>query len=45
MRMNENASLNLASIEDQLEWFKSENLVPQNASIENLVDTSFVETF
>lgn len=45
MRMNEGAKLNLASIEDQLEWFKSENLVPQDASIENLVDTSFVETF
>lgn len=45
MRMNEGAKLNLASIEDQLEWFKSESLVPQDASIENLVDTSFVETF
>lgn len=45
MRINENAKLNVASIEDQLEWFKSENLVPQDASIENLVDTSFVETF
>ena len=45
MRMNEGAKLNVASIEDQLEWFKSENLVPQEASIENLVDTSFVETF
>lgn len=45
MRMNEGAKLNMASIEDQLEWFKSENLVPQDASIENLVDTSFVETF
>lgn len=45
MRINEDAKLNLASIEDQLEWFKSENLVPQDASMENLVDTSFVETF
>lgn len=45
MRMNEGAKLNLASIEDQLEWFKSESLVPQDASIENLVDTSFVKTF
>ncbi|MGQ2908189.1 MAG: ABC transporter substrate-binding protein [Aliihoeflea sp.] len=45
MRINENAKLNVASIEDQLEWFKSENLIPQDASIENLVDTSFVETF
>ncbi len=45
MRINEGARLNMASIEDQLEWFKSENLVPQEATIENLVDASFVETF
>lgn len=45
MRMNENARLNLASVEDQLEWFKSEALVPADASIENLVDASFVETY
>lgn len=44
MRMSPNASLNLASIADQLEWFKSEDLVPDEASLENLVDTSFVET-
>lgn len=45
MRMNDGAKLNVASIEDQLEWFKSENLVPADASMENLVDASFVETF
>ena len=45
MRMNENAKLNLESIEDQLEWFKSEKMVPETASMDNLVDTSFVETF
>ncbi|MEO3388353.1 ABC transporter substrate-binding protein [Mesorhizobium sp. CAU 1741] len=45
MRINENARLNVASVEDQLEWFKSESLVPAEASMENLVDTSFVETF
>lgn len=44
MRINENARLNLASIEDQLEWFISEGLAPDGASIDNLVDTSFVET-
>ncbi|MFD2237473.1 ABC transporter substrate-binding protein [Aureimonas populi] len=44
MRINENAALNLASIEDQLEWFKSENLVPASASLETLLDTRFVET-
>jgi NitT/TauT family transport system substrate-binding protein len=45
MRINANARLNLASVEDQLEWFKSEDLVPAGATIENLVDASFVETY
>lgn len=45
MRINENAALNMESIEDQLEWFKSENLVPQGVAMETLVDPSFVETF
>lgn len=45
MRINENAALNMGSIEDQLEWFKSENLVPQGVAMETLVDPSFVETF
>ncbi len=45
MRINENAKLNIGSVEDQLEWFKSENLVPAGITMETLVDTSFVETF
>lgn len=45
MRINPNARMNLASIKDQLEWFKSEKMVPEDASMANLVDTSFVETF
>ncbi len=44
MRMNEGAALSLASVEDQLEWFKSEGLVPETVTMEKLVDTSFVET-
>jgi NitT/TauT family transport system substrate-binding protein len=44
MRMSPGAALNLTSIEDQLEWFKSEGLVPETASMETLVDPSFVET-
>jgi NitT/TauT family transport system substrate-binding protein len=44
MRINANGRLNLESVADQLEWFKSEGLVPQTATIETLVDTSFVET-
>ena len=45
MRINANARMNMASINDQLEWFKSEKLVPEDSSMENLVDTSFVETY
>jgi NitT/TauT family transport system substrate-binding protein len=45
MRINENARLNLTSVTDQLEWFKSEGLVPATASIDTLVDTRFVETY
>lgn len=44
MRINENAALSMASVEDQLEWFKSEKLVPEGVTLEKLVDTSFVET-
>ncbi|MCA1242336.1 ABC transporter substrate-binding protein [Stappia stellulata] len=44
MRINEGARLNLASVSDQLEWFKSENLVPSSVTLEMLVDSSFVET-
>ena len=45
MRINENARLNLTSVTDQLEWFKSEGLVPGTATVETLVDPSFVETY
>lgn len=45
MRTNSNAKLNLTSIKDQLSWFQSENLVPKSVTIEQLVDTSFVETY
>ncbi|MCR4266794.1 ABC transporter substrate-binding protein [Nitratireductor sp. ZSWI3] len=44
MRINENAALSLASVEDQLEWFKSESLAPATATMDKLVDASFVET-
>lgn len=45
MRINEGAALNVESVEDQLEWFKSENLVPEEATMETLVDTSFVPLY
>ena len=44
MRINPGAALDVASVEDQLEWFKSEGLAPEGASMDALVDTSFVET-
>ncbi|MEM8632778.1 MAG: ABC transporter substrate-binding protein [Pseudomonadota bacterium] len=42
MRLNPNAALNVASVEDQLDWFKSENLVP-DVSLSTLLDQSYVE--
>lgn len=45
MRINANAKLNLGSVEDQLEWFKAQNMVPAGVTIDKLVDTSFVETY
>ncbi|MEM0907179.1 MAG: ABC transporter substrate-binding protein [Pseudomonadota bacterium] len=41
MRISPGAALNLESVEDQLAWFQSENLVPEGVTIEDLVDTSF----
>ena len=37
------AKLNLASVEDQLEWFKAGGYVDSGVTIEDLVDTSYVE--
>ncbi len=45
MRLNEGAALNMASVADQLDWFKSEKLVPTGVTMDKLVDTRFVETF
>lgn len=45
MRISPNAKLNLKSIADQLAWFKSEKMVDETASMDNLVDTGFVETY
>lgn len=44
MRVNEGAALNIASVRDQLEWFKSEDLVDSGITLETLLDTSYVET-
>ncbi len=45
MRINQNARLNLSSVKDQLEWFKSEGLAGKDVTIETVVDASYVETF
>lgn len=44
MRVNPGAALNVASVADQLEWFKSESLVPGAASLETLIAPGFVQT-
>ncbi len=43
MRINANAALNMASVEDQLSWFKAEGLVKDSITTEMLVDSSYVE--
>lgn len=43
MRINANAALNMASVEDQLNWFKSEGLVKDSITTDMLVDPSYVE--
>lgn len=44
MRLNEGAALNMASVNDQVNWFKSEGLVKDSITTEMLVDTSYVKT-
>lgn len=41
MRINQNAGLNMASVEDQLSWFKSEGLVKPEITTDVLVDQSY----
>ncbi|MEL6516202.1 MAG: ABC transporter substrate-binding protein [Pseudomonadota bacterium] len=43
MRINKGASLNMASVEDQVNWFKSEGLVKDAITTDMLVDASYVE--
>ena len=43
MRLNAGAALNMASVQDQLDWFKAEGLVG-NVSMDQLVDASYVKT-
>ncbi|MEM9430179.1 MAG: ABC transporter substrate-binding protein [Pseudomonadota bacterium] len=43
MRLNAGAALNIASVADQLAWFQSEGLVDADITLEQLVDSSYVE--
>jgi NitT/TauT family transport system substrate-binding protein len=45
MRINQNAKLNVTSLQDQLSWFQAEGLVSADISIDQIVDRSFVETY
>ena len=44
MRISEDAALNAGSVEDQLEWFRSEGLVKDTITFDTLVDDSYVES-
>lgn len=43
MRLNKGAALNIASVQDQLNWFQSEGLVDEDITIDQLVDDSYVK--
>ncbi len=43
MRISPDAAMNVTSIKDQLDWFKSEKLVKDSITFDTLVDTSYVE--
>ena len=43
MRINTDMALNRNSVMDQLDWFKSEDLVKSSISYETLVDESYVD--
>ncbi|TDE40080.1 ABC transporter substrate-binding protein [Antarcticimicrobium sediminis] len=44
MRLNPNAALNIASVKDQLDWFKAGGMVDASITMDVLVDPSYVET-
>ncbi len=44
MRISPDARMNLKNIKDQLDWFKSQRLVPADSSMAKLVNKSFVPT-
>ncbi len=44
MRLTPGAALNVTSVADQLNWFKSEGLVKDHITLDTLVDASYVKT-
>ncbi len=44
MRLNEGAALNMASLQDQLNWYQAEDLVGADITIDTVVDSSYVKT-
>lgn len=44
MRLNQGAAMNVGSIKDQMDWFKSEGLIDAGIAFETVVDTSYVQT-
>jgi NitT/TauT family transport system substrate-binding protein len=44
MRLTPEAALNVGSLRDQLDWFKSEDLVDRDIAFDTVVDTSYVAT-
>ena len=45
MFLNDGVGLNKSSVEAQMKWFTEEGLVDSDLTVEQLVDSSFVETF
>ena len=43
MRISADAALNTASVQDQLDWFKSEELIKDSITIDTLVDSSYAK--
>ena len=43
MRINKDGALNMGSVNDQVDWFKSEGLIKDSITVDTLVDTSYVE--
>ncbi|GHF33794.1 ABC transporter substrate-binding protein [Seohaeicola zhoushanensis] len=43
MRLNKDSALNMGSVQDQVDWFKSEGLVKDSITTEMLVDPSYVQ--